>query len=444
VKIAIACALAALSAFAPPAEVCGCALAPRAGDSVHVAEESAVIVWDVATKTQHFVRRAQFDTKAQDFGFLVPTPTRPVLAEAQDAVFGYLLDLTRPPLWAALAPAAAKGERVATAKSEPPRAAVIVLEAVTVAGLDAVVLDANDAQALNSWLGKHGYAASAQLADWYKPYIASKWIITAFKISKGSSHAGRATTSAVRMSFRTEQPFFPYREPATSGTTPRALEVYFIARERAEGRIGAAPKPAPGIYERLLAMVGLGGRTSGWPGHTLWAKPLPEGARRDLLERLKLPATAIPASAWLTRFLDSSSPRPGMDDLFFSRADDQSPYMDERRLNEELSRKESMKFSASSESMPRQPPTRAQREAPGDEAAANYALGVDLENQGKAQDAIRLYRRAARGGSGKAAKRLGEIFDKGVPGVSRDHAESLQWYQTARDLGEEVEPAKPR
>jgi serine/threonine-protein kinase len=68
-----------------------------------------------------------------------------------------------------------------------------------------------------------------------------------------------------------------------------------------------------------------------------------------------------------------------------------------------------------------------------------YQQALTMENGGDAKGAIRIYRRAARAGSGKAAKRLGEIFDKGVNGVPRDYAESLQWYETARQLGETVE-----
>jgi serine/threonine-protein kinase len=70
---------------------------------------------------------------------------------------------------------------------------------------------------------------------------------------------------------------------------------------------------------------------------------------------------------------------------------------------------------------------------------AMYQQALAMESSGKAADAVRIYRRAARAGHGKSAKRLGDIFDRGVPGVSRDYAESLQWYQTARDLGETVE-----
>ena len=73
-----------------------------------------------------------------------------------------------------------------------------------------------------------------------------------------------------------------------------------------------------------------------------------------------------------------------------------------------------------------------------------YQQALAMENGGNAKDAIRIYRRAARAGSGKAAKRLGEIYDRGVAGVPRDYAESLQWYETARQLGETVETAGKR
>jgi len=64
-----------------------------------------------------------------------------------------------------------------------------------------------------------------------------------------------------------------------------------------------------------------------------------------------------------------------------------------------------------------------------------------LEKDGQIGSAIRLYRRAARAGSGKAALRLGEIFDQGLNGIPKDKAEALNWYQMARELGEEV-PAR--
>jgi TPR repeat protein len=51
------------------------------------------------------------------------------------------------------------------------------------------------------------------------------------------------------------------------------------------------------------------------------------------------------------------------------------------------------------------------------------------------QQAIELYKQAARGGYGKAAFRLGEIYEKGLGGVSANKQEALRWYNAARVLG---------
>ncbi|MGH9753182.1 MAG: hypothetical protein ACREA2_10400 [Blastocatellia bacterium] len=69
-----------LSALLSPQLGQACAPAPRPGQFVRIAEESAIIIWDEKTRTQHFIRRATFDTDAPDFGFLVPTPTEPARA----------------------------------------------------------------------------------------------------------------------------------------------------------------------------------------------------------------------------------------------------------------------------------------------------------------------------------------------------------------------------
>jgi serine/threonine-protein kinase len=75
---------------------------------------------------------------------------------------------------------------------------------------------------------------------------------------------------------------------------------------------------------------------------------------------------------------------------------------------------------------------------------ALFTQAAALEQEGKGRDAVKMYTQAARSGSGKAAKRLGEIYDKGLVGISRDYAESLKWYNAARVLGEDVPMAKSR
>lgn len=69
-----------------------------------------------------------------------------------------------------------------------------------------------------------------------------------------------------------------------------------------------------------------------------------------------------------------------------------------------------------------------------------------LEREGKGADAVRIYIRAARGGSGPAAQRLYEIYMVGIAGVMPSYAEALKWRNAARVLGEEVSkpPDAPR
>jgi len=66
------------------------------GAPVRIAEESAVIFWDAENKTEHFIRRARFETTSPDLGFLVPTPTKPTLVDVGDSVFEALRDITVP------------------------------------------------------------------------------------------------------------------------------------------------------------------------------------------------------------------------------------------------------------------------------------------------------------------------------------------------------------
>ena len=62
-----ATSIAGIFALSQLSDTRACALVPPVGESVHIAEESALIIWDASTKTQHFIRRALFDTKAKDF-----------------------------------------------------------------------------------------------------------------------------------------------------------------------------------------------------------------------------------------------------------------------------------------------------------------------------------------------------------------------------------------
>ena len=60
------------------------------------------------------------------------------------------------------------------------------------------------------------------------------------------------------------------------------------------------------------------------------------------------------------------------------------------------------------------------------------------EGRGDLKRAHLAFLEAAEGGHGPAQKKLGQLYDKGNAALRRDYAESLRWYQRAREQGEIV------
>ena len=38
------------------------------------ADQSVILIWDAATRTEHFIRKASFKSAGDELGFVVPTP----------------------------------------------------------------------------------------------------------------------------------------------------------------------------------------------------------------------------------------------------------------------------------------------------------------------------------------------------------------------------------
>lgn len=294
---------------APPAN--GCAIPWRGNQSVQVDSEDALIIWDEASKTEHFIRRANFKTDANDFGFLVPTPSQPELAEASDSIFAALVDATKPRvIYQTIHRPGAHAPSMKTAARAAPdvsvtTGAVQVLEHKKVAGFEAAVLKANDPKALREWLEKNGYDARKELIEWFQWYTEHNWIITAFKISKDGSPTNSIQGRTVRMTLKTEQPFYPYREPADMRTNApktghRLLKVFFVSHQQFEGRLG---------HDGL------------WPGQAVWANTMPPTLASTVFTNIGLDpllAKAESDKSWyLTEFEDRSHPRPGTDEVYF-------------------------------------------------------------------------------------------------------------------------------
>lgn len=297
-----------------------CAVAPPLNGHVSIFDETAIILWDAATKTEHFIRKANFHaTGVKDFGFIVPTPSKPTLTEADDKVFSEFARITAPKIVTKTRPAPSSSGGCGCSKNAAfmmpnaaaPEPKVSVLDEVQVAGYDAAVLEADNADVLGKWLTDHGYAFSPTLKDWAESYIKMKWKFTAFKIAKSTADKSTVATGTVRMSFATDRPFYPYREPtpaaiASSGPGGgRVLRVYFVGEKIVDGAIGE--------------------KKAVWPAYVPWAGEIAAADRDKVLQLLKLPAATTPEKWWLTEFEDRSSPRPASDDVFYHTSDNQTP-----------------------------------------------------------------------------------------------------------------------
>jgi hypothetical protein len=271
-----------------------------------------IILWDAATKTEHFIRQASFKSEGEDLGFLVPTPGAPELDEAGNDAFPYLAKLTEPAKQIGRRPTAPGCGCSAT-----PMAARGVNEKVTVlaeklvAGFHAVVLQAESGKDLVTWLNDHGYAFSPEVEAWAKPYIDGGWKITALKVAKARDAQAdkNVAASSLRLSFHIDRPLFPYREPdprkaaAKLDAKRRLLRIYFLADARYRGEL---TEEVP------------------WTGNVAWAKPLIGENRQKVLEMLKLPDKTGPAQWWLTEFEDDWPYQPAPADVYFSRDSNQN------------------------------------------------------------------------------------------------------------------------
>jgi hypothetical protein len=294
-----------------------CCPAPPSGKPVVNADQTVILIWDAANQTQHFIRKATFQSEADDFGFIVPCPSQPELEESGDGAFPYLLKLTEPevkrawrlpisvPSFCCCAPCLMNESGSACHEM------VTVLQEKEVAGFNAVVLEATSAAALTGWLKAHGYAFSPEVEAWAKPYVESGWKFTALKIAKGLPGSEKAVAAAsLRISFRTERPLFPYREPDPNafaealGARHRLLRIYFIAEARYRGELT---------------------KEQAWTGKVAWAGQLAPESRQKLLELLKLSASTGPATWWLTEFEDHWPYQAAPADVYFARDPGQEP-----------------------------------------------------------------------------------------------------------------------
>jgi hypothetical protein len=187
--------------------------------------QKVFITWDPVEKVESFTVQPKFEGNAQDFGMVIPTPSRPKLDEMPRDFFKELAVYTilkkREQPKSKLLPYAPPGYvndaavPQALTSASARRVTVKVLEAGIVGSLDYKIISAERADDLFQWLkdNKYSYAGDEGTLDFY---IQKKWLFTVMKIdtmqmkrNPDGSFAGEVTPT--RFQFASEKLIYPLK-----------------------------------------------------------------------------------------------------------------------------------------------------------------------------------------------------------------------------------------
>jgi len=228
----------ALALAERPARACGAfASAAWVKAPPRLGLERTLIVWDSATKMQHFVRELRFAHAAGSFGFVVPTPSRPSVHSIEKSPFDELekrypaalfSDVGLLGFGSGLGYGAGLGAGAGARAKQPPP--VQVVEQKRVGDFTAFVLTATDKGALAAWLEKHGFKSSDAGKTWMDIYVRLGFHFVALRYDGTKSADEQLTSRTLRISFESELPYYPYREPADAPSQAnRELSLWVVS-----------------------------------------------------------------------------------------------------------------------------------------------------------------------------------------------------------------------
>ena len=201
--------------------------------SVLQPSQIAFITWDPESKTETVTVQPRFEGSAQDFGMVIPTPSKPKLDNMPSDFFKALGTYTQAkrrvipdskllPRMMGFggsrglgAPEAMAGNDGGGAPEDVKPPTVVVLEVGTVGNLDYKILSATRAADLYQWLKDNKYSYSGDEAT-LNFYVQKKYFFTVMKIdtlqmkrSKDGSYTGDVTPT--RFTFTSEKLVYPTR-----------------------------------------------------------------------------------------------------------------------------------------------------------------------------------------------------------------------------------------
>lgn len=277
--------------------------------------EKVLIIHDADRAQQHFIREVAFRKADQPFGFVVPTPTRPEVAEVEHSPFPELRKHFR------FEQQPRSTSKNAIGSDDKSARGVEVMSVDKVGSFTAFVLAATDAAALSTWLKDNELSNTPATEQWLDHYVRMGFYYVAMRYDPPSKAEADAAIVAetIRISFATPVAYYPYFEPSASAASSeqRLLELWYVGSDpvvpvtRIEADAGSVSWANP--FQPGQQFDSSRGRTS------------LEAALADELEQL-LPAGDLVVQT----FQDQKRSRDGFHDVLF--AFDQSKQLTPEQL----------------------------------------------------------------------------------------------------------------
>jgi hypothetical protein len=186
---------------------------PPPNTSIYETGQKAVIWYEGGIET--LILSTTFQGKAENFGWLVPTPFEPQVSQASDELFTALDDLTKPKYRTEPLPllgAPPQGLEIPKIEDNTPT----IIQTTKVGIFDITVLKAKDAEGLTKWLEKNDYPYPADREYLLKSYIDKDWYFVVAKVDSGaissaSSYLQSGHASPIQLTFKSDQIVYPLK-----------------------------------------------------------------------------------------------------------------------------------------------------------------------------------------------------------------------------------------
>jgi len=212
---------------------------PPPNISIYETGQKAVIWYESGTET--LILSTTFQGKAENFGWLVPTPFEPQISQASDELFTALDDLTTPKYRTEPLPllgAPPQGSEVPKTEDNTPT----IIQTTKVGIFDITVLKAKDTDGLTKWLEKNDYPYPTDREYLLKSYIGKDWYFAVAKVDSGaissaSSYLQSGHASPIQLTFKSDQIVYPLKISglATGENTQNTTKVAYSFENGMEG-----------------------------------------------------------------------------------------------------------------------------------------------------------------------------------------------------------------